>query len=417
MKLYRCVMVLILFFTMISCQRPEQDTKNETENTEYTETQETVPPETGTQITVVNIIDTTPEDMDSTMEEKAFYEDDQLRYFFYDAVSEHVIVEYSDGSTQNVKEALAEKSIRLKDLQENGIRYFVEPEPVKDIIYHADRGGEAEALEPFYEEYGYVYSFPSIRSDVVIVYYKDGTEKPIKEALADNTVQISDLDRFGIQYYKEEKEPLPPCGYGSGVEVFDSIREMIRQIESGTLSWTAQEIYDAHGCDTSALRELTGMDDGFSEFLVEWCGGMNYSINYQKDDQVIAFMPCDTMEEMYQAVSAMDAWESLQENDLLMNLVKTDVETDDGIQYECTYDTSVVSGLRITYHETTDASGIRCVVTNQYGADGVHQSGAVYVFDESASFYCLVRGFEADMDFAKRLETKLILKESVYYEN
>ena len=412
MKLYRILILLALFLVMVSCQRAAQDRQTETESTVSAAALETEPPENETGISVVRIIDTTPEDMDPTMEEKVFYEDDQLRYFFYDAVSEYVIVEYSDGSTQIAKEALEEKSIRLKDLKANGIRYFVEPEPVKDIIYHTDLEDEGQSLEPFYEEDGYVYSFPSIRSTAVIVYYKDGTTKPIKEALADHTVQISDLDRFEIQYFKEEKEPLPPCGYGSGVEAFDSIRELIRQIKSGTLSWTAQEIYNTHGCDIGTLRDLTGMADGFSEFLVEWCGGLNYSINYQKEDQVIAFMPCDTMDEMYQVASAGDSWETLHENDLLMNLVKRDAETDDGIRYECTYDTKAASGLRITYHETTDVSGIRYVVTNRYGADGIHQSGAVYIFNKSAPFYCLVSGFEADMGFARRLETRLITKDS-----
>ena len=103
MKLYRILILQALFLVMVSCQRAAQDRQTETESTVSAAALETEPPENETGISVVRIIDTTPEDMDPTMEEKVFYEDDQLRYFFYDAVSEYVIVEYSDGSTERGK--------------------------------------------------------------------------------------------------------------------------------------------------------------------------------------------------------------------------------------------------------------------------------------------------------------------------
>ena len=63
---------------------------------------------------------------------------------------------------------------------------------------------------------------------------------------------------------------------------------------------------------------------------------------------------------------------------------------------------------------TIGDDGIRRIVTNRYGADGENISGSVYVYDEEIPFHCTVSGFAADMDFAKRLETKLILEESGY---
>jgi len=340
MKPNRLLLLSALLLTLVSCQSTEQAAYTETKSTPSAAVQNIEPHETATEITVVSIRDTTPKDMELPDAEEPFWEDASYIYIFANPISEYVTVEYSDGSTQNVKEALT-----------NGMA---------------------------------------------------GT---------------SDLDRFGIQYYKDEKEPQTPCDYGSGVEAFDSVREMIRQIENGTMGWTAQEIYNAHGCDTGALRELTGIDDGFSEFLVEWCGGLNYSIYYHKDEQVIVFTPFYTKEQLVQSLSGLDTWESLAENKRILNLVKTDSETEDGILYECTYDTDKVKGLRNTYHDTTGTDGIRRIVSNWYGAAGEHISGSIYIYNEEIPFQCLISGFEADMDFAKQLGTKHILTESDHYEN
>ena len=58
----------------------------------------------------------------------------------------------------------------------------------------------------FYSDNTYNYIFASIRSHYVIVYYKDGTEQNVKDALADGRININDLDRFGIKYYKDPIE-------------------------------------------------------------------------------------------------------------------------------------------------------------------------------------------------------------------
>lgn len=61
-----------------------------------------------------------------------------------------------------------------------------------------------EALQPFCIDENYIYSFPSIRSDYVIVKLSDGEEITVKNALAKGLITITDLDRWNIQYYKEE---------------------------------------------------------------------------------------------------------------------------------------------------------------------------------------------------------------------
>lgn len=61
------------------------------------------------------------------------------------------------------------------------------------------------ALQPFFEDNEYVYSYPSIRSDYVIVKLTDGTQITAKEALEKGYISISDLDSWEIQYIREPK--------------------------------------------------------------------------------------------------------------------------------------------------------------------------------------------------------------------
>jgi len=61
------------------------------------------------------------------------------------------------------------------------------------------------ALEPFYEDGKYIYSFECIKSDYIVVKYSDGTEETVKEALKNNHIDIGYLDKFDIHYIKIEK--------------------------------------------------------------------------------------------------------------------------------------------------------------------------------------------------------------------
>lgn len=151
--------------------------------------------------TVVNIVDkTVNSDLVTADALEGFYNDDMYNYYFSSIRSQYVIVEYSDGSTETVAYALAENRITIADLDAYGIGYYKEPRNIENIIYHSDRGGEPDAEEVFYVDEEYDYTFPSIRSEHVIVYYKDGTSQPIKEALAEGKLQIEDLKHFGINY-------------------------------------------------------------------------------------------------------------------------------------------------------------------------------------------------------------------------
>ena len=63
----------------------------------------------------------------------------------------------------------------------------------------------ATALEPIYADDTAVYSFSCIKSHYVFVYYVDGTKEDVQTALSAGRATIADLDRFGIEYYREAK--------------------------------------------------------------------------------------------------------------------------------------------------------------------------------------------------------------------
>lgn len=96
------------------------------------------------------------------------------------------------------------------DIRDGGVEEFIENAApryeIENIIFHSERGGESEALERFYSDDKYDYYFPTIRNYVVIVYFKDGTEQTVKDALAEGKITITDLDRFNIRYYREPKQ-------------------------------------------------------------------------------------------------------------------------------------------------------------------------------------------------------------------
>lgn len=95
-----------------------------------------------------------------------------------------------------------------KDTQLKGFSYSCSYDPNITII---DKSKDIEnftcdtALEPFYEDEKYYYSYGCIKSDYIIVRYSDGKEETVKEALKNNRIDIGDLDKFDIHYIKQEK--------------------------------------------------------------------------------------------------------------------------------------------------------------------------------------------------------------------
>lgn len=63
----------------------------------------------------------------------------------------------------------------------------------------------AEALEEFYEDDDHIYYYNCIKSKYMIVRYESGYEETVSNALKNGTINISDLDIYGIDYIKYDK--------------------------------------------------------------------------------------------------------------------------------------------------------------------------------------------------------------------
>ncbi len=164
--------------------------------------------------------------------------DDALEYFYSDGIkdyllpsikSHYVYVEFANGTTKNIKDALVDGDVTIDDLRAAGIFFYeeyleqlpspdidptadVDPsptKPAKDVLLIVDLTetgflATADALEGFWEDDEYTYTFESIKSHYVRVVYTDLTWKGIKDALADGDVTIDDLTYYGIEFWMTE---------------------------------------------------------------------------------------------------------------------------------------------------------------------------------------------------------------------
>lgn len=109
------------------------------------------------------------------------------------------------GKENNESNAVEEKDNESNVIATipSGIGYNTKK--IASIVDKAETGEVAtdSAIEVFYQDDTYTYSFPSIRSDYVIVTFDDGTEKTVKEALVAGEITIADLDAYDIGYIKE----------------------------------------------------------------------------------------------------------------------------------------------------------------------------------------------------------------------
>ena len=155
-------------------------------------------------VTVVDIIDRTEHEPIVTADVlEGFWSDDEYTYYFGSLKSGLIIVHYSDGTQENVREAMGKGRVTLADLDRFGIGYYRE-----EIVTAVDmecKEGVLDALELFWSDEEYDYFFPNMGTEVT-VHLSDGHSWPLHDALMDGLVTVSDLDDYGIKYYKEPKE-------------------------------------------------------------------------------------------------------------------------------------------------------------------------------------------------------------------
>lgn len=155
-------------------------------------------------VTVVDIIDRTETEPLLTADAlEGFWCDDEFTYYFASIKSHYVIVHYSDGTQETVREALEAGRVTLADLDRFGIDYY--KEEIVTAIGMECKEGVLDALGLFWSDEEYDYYFPNCDTEVT-VFLSDGHQWPLHDALMAELVAVRDLDDYGIKYYKEPKE-------------------------------------------------------------------------------------------------------------------------------------------------------------------------------------------------------------------
>ena len=107
-KFVTLILVLVCVFSLVACENVAKNS-----------------PETHKEIK--SITNTVEPDMLFPAVVQAFFYDEHYVYEFGYPVSEFIIVEYIDGTTENVCEALENGHIQITDLDTYGIQYFTRP--------------------------------------------------------------------------------------------------------------------------------------------------------------------------------------------------------------------------------------------------------------------------------------------------
>lgn len=107
-------------------------------------------------------------------------------------------------SDTSSKDSLLHTSEDISETVSKEVSAEVTETTVVAIENRYDKDTINDALEPFYHDDEWVYSFANPISGYVYVVYSDGTEQKIKEALAEGRVNITILDEFEFPYYKHK---------------------------------------------------------------------------------------------------------------------------------------------------------------------------------------------------------------------
>lgn len=175
-------------------------------------------PEESYEIIVVDIV-CDAEDKQNANDSEIIYIDETTVYVLKGS-SQDIIVSYSDGSRQNVKDALEEGNITIEDLDRFEIRYTKIAKtdlPIGEIPEESNKsdlevidivlpsGCYGDLIDLFYSDDEYDYFFPSLTKYSMKVYYSDGSVQNVKEAIDAGNITLADLDKFDIYYFKETK--------------------------------------------------------------------------------------------------------------------------------------------------------------------------------------------------------------------
>ncbi len=192
--------------------------------------------------TVINIVDDSyGKGLDTALE--CFHIDESYFYYFSNIMSHYITVYYSDGTSENVKDAFVTGIVTIADLDSFDIDYIradraFNASEVINIVDDSYGKGVGEAIQYFYEDETFAYLFNCYKGEYITVYYSSGDSEDLITAFENGRVTVEDMDRFGIDYGKEHRF------YSYGANRFD---------------WSAV----MEGTHLGAANELERITEGF----------------------------------------------------------------------------------------------------------------------------------------------------------
>lgn len=163
---------------------------------------------------------------DRTMLEVRDNKNNKIKYYFVSGVG--ATVYYKDGTSESLESAMSKERVTSTDLKDFGIPYFLVPDAMlknekNDPNVHQESATENNVSEYvikniagdeigqnpnkglllFYEDEEFLYAFPTYEN--IVVYYENGKQESVTEALGAGRITFADLDAFEIDYLFEKK--------------------------------------------------------------------------------------------------------------------------------------------------------------------------------------------------------------------
>lgn len=156
---------------------------------------------------IVNI--SFPEGRDYGATVETFYFDGEYKYSFPSDQSYDCTVTYSDGSTENIVDALKAGRAAVTDLDRFDIFYYKDLPDIVDIVVDEHRIPPTADVEIFYTDDFNIYSFPNgDTSSVITVQYEFGVTEGLKEAIAAGRVTAREIEHYLHGYYFKQPRSL-----------------------------------------------------------------------------------------------------------------------------------------------------------------------------------------------------------------
>lgn len=132
---------------------------------------------------------------------------------------------------------------------------------ISTITDNSDTFGIPEWNEIFYSDRAGFYMFFGKFSEHIIVSYADGTTENVKDALRNGHIQISDLDKYDIEYYAQSMSQWLSSIAHFSLSI-DDLKAMVERYGEG-LTWSNFDRYYSYK-SSSGQKTLYPIDENYS---------------------------------------------------------------------------------------------------------------------------------------------------------